>query len=104
MAASSTPSTLCELAPSVVLQAIRHIKPRLFVHGGVANPRNSGTSSMTLRRLVKVGPCRTTALSFRIPRTHDRTQSPPRHPCHCPAAGLLPVLGPSAGADQGHDP
>ena len=30
-------------APSVVLHAIRHIKPRLFVHDRVANPRNSGT-------------------------------------------------------------
>ena len=29
--------------PSVVLHAIRHIKPRLFVHDRVANPRNSGT-------------------------------------------------------------
>ncbi|HQS92542.1 hypothetical protein, partial [Polaromonas sp.] len=28
---------------SVVLHAIRHIKLRLFAHGGVANPRNSGT-------------------------------------------------------------
>ena len=28
---------------SVVLHAIRYIKLRLFAHGGVANPRNSGT-------------------------------------------------------------
>jgi hypothetical protein len=27
--------------PSVVLHAIRHIKPRLFGHGGVANPRDT---------------------------------------------------------------
>ena len=28
---------------SVVLHAIRHIKLRLFVQGGVVKPRNSGT-------------------------------------------------------------
>ena len=32
---------LGDVIPSVVLHTVRYIKPRLFIHGGVANPRNS---------------------------------------------------------------